>query len=91
VRPIELSIVSFLLCLERAELVGRNGAAEDLREDVLVLQAIDRLEKRVVERDAALAGKRAPSIEMETQVVDERAVQIEDCGARTIQDGDRRP
>lgn len=89
VRAVQIAISLFLLCFERSELFARDGAPKDLREDVLVLQAVDRLQERVVEREAAFRSELAPRIEMETQVVDQRAIQIEDRAS--TQDGDTRP
>jgi len=91
VRAIEIAVRVLLLFLEFGELVARQLRAEDPREDVLVLQSVDRLQEVVaeLEADGEAAREVPPGFEVVREVVDQRAVEIED-GA-LIQGGDTRP
>ena len=77
----------FLLSLERRELALGERPPQDPREDIFVLQAVDRLEEGVVERLAEPRAERPPRAEVEREIVDERAVQVEDRGG----EGTRQP
>jgi len=81
VRAVERPVPFFLLLGERLLLLSAERPPHDSRENVLVLQTVDRLQERVVELAAETRAELSPRAEVERQVVDERAVQIEDRGA----------
>ena len=93
-RSVEGAVRRLFLVRERIALGAGQRATEKARKDVLVLQPVEGLERRLVHREPEPRRERPERLEVKPNVVDERPVEIKDSATRSrslTPVGDTRP